>query len=305
MKKGLSLLLSGALVLSATFMFPQSVSAAGSSTIEAFGTFSNSGADVIDDNGASTQLIGETDIDVSVRTSGGDQLVYSVGISWGDMKFVYDFGKTWDPSTHSYINGESGTVEGGWVVTGYVDGTNNKISIQNHSNYPISAKFSYVPEEGSNGAGSTKFNANALNTDSVAGVFMDDNDELAAGLDLSPNSNGVPDPSLTGYGVVQDHDNTPGNVSWTSPVVQLEMSWAGLQAGDKVYTLNNTGVTVGDTNTDWKDDMYFALCGKPDANVRLGSADPANFDTVGKIHIELKPIQGLSPQFVANPPQTP
>lgn len=293
MKKGLSLLLSGALVLSAAFIFPQSVSAAGSSTIEAFGTFSNSGADVLDDNGASTQLIGETDIDVSVRTSGGDQLVYSVGISWGDMKFVYDFGKTWDPTTHSYINGESGTVEGGWVVTGYVNEINNKISIQNHSNYPISAKFSYVPEEGSNGAGSTKFNVNALNTDSVAGVFMDDNEDLKDGLDLT---SGIP--SLSGYGVVQDHDNTPGNVSWTSPVVQLEMSWAGLQAGDKVYTLNNTGVTVGDTNTNWKKDMYFALCGKPDANVRLGSADPASFDTVGKIHIELKPVQGLNAQSV-------
>lgn len=293
MKKGLSLLLSGALVLGVTFIFPQSVSAAGSSTIEAFGTFSNSGADVLDDNGASTQLIGETDIDVSVRTSGGDQLVYSVGISWGDMKFVYDFGKTWDPTTHSYINGESGTVEGGWVVTGYVNEINNKISIQNHSNYPISAKFSYVPEEGSNGAGSTKFNVNALNTDSVAGVFMDDNEDLKDGLDLT---SGIP--SLSGYGVVQDHDNTPGNVSWTSPVVQLEMSWAGLQAGDKVYTLNNTGVTVGDTNTNWKKDMYFALCGKPDANVRLGSADPASFDTVGKIHIELKPVQGLNAQSV-------
>lgn len=64
--------------------------------------------------------------------------VYSVDISWSGLDFTYNGPSkgTWDPSTHVYEN----PVPGSWAEG------NGTITITNHSNSVITAKFDYTPE---------------------------------------------------------------------------------------------------------------------------------------------------------------
>lgn len=55
-----------------------------------------------------------------------DEIVYSVDIEWGNMEFVYIKGG-WDPEKHEFS-------EGSWNG---MDGQNNKISVTNRSNRPV------------------------------------------------------------------------------------------------------------------------------------------------------------------------
>ena len=54
------------------------------------------------------------------------------------MNFEYNYGSVWDPATHSYSSGEK---EGSWK-TSCLNGTNNKISVENNSNYPVTVDLS-------------------------------------------------------------------------------------------------------------------------------------------------------------------
>ena len=79
------------------------------------------------------------DIDVTgtysdTHTSG---TVYSVDISWGEMKFTYSIAgtATWQPDSHTYnTSGENA----GWVATG------NTITTVNHSNKAVNVAFAFV-----------------------------------------------------------------------------------------------------------------------------------------------------------------
>lgn len=142
---------------------------------------------------------GAQDIDVIGETVGvsGHDIVYSIKIEWGAMKFVFDYGGKWNPETHEYDKGtESGEVEPGWVED-YVDGDatdtdadgrdiyNNSITIINDSNYPIDAKLTFALKS------STVFNA-STDAHKVTGVFGTDKDTLwsnfASDLDCSPSA---------------------------------------------------------------------------------------------------------------------
>lgn len=78
------------------------------------------------------------DIDVTgtysdTHTSG---TVYSVDISWGEMKFTYSIAgtATWQPDSHTYnTSGENA----GWVATG------NTITTVNHSNKAVNVAFAF------------------------------------------------------------------------------------------------------------------------------------------------------------------
>ena len=144
-------------------------------------------------------LGGNQDIDVTGKTVGtsGQDIVYSIKVEWGDMKFVFDYGGKWNPDTHQYDVGvESGEVEPGWVEQ-YVNGDaigaddqgrdiyNNSITVINDSNYPVDATLSFSLKS------STIFNASS-DTHKVNGVFGDDKDDLwtnfASDLEVSPSS---------------------------------------------------------------------------------------------------------------------
>lgn len=70
--------------------------------------------------------------------------VYSVEITWGEMEFTYTAAAegTWDPTTHTYDNGEGG---GNWTANG------NTVKVTNHSNTDVTATLTYTAAEGFTG----------------------------------------------------------------------------------------------------------------------------------------------------------
>lgn len=73
------------------------------------------------------------------------EAVYSYTYAFGSMRFNYKAAGTnkgtWDPKTHSYLEGTGGgTTEGGWTME---DANANKISVTNHSNAPVKVQLSF------------------------------------------------------------------------------------------------------------------------------------------------------------------
>jgi hypothetical protein len=169
-------------------------------------------------------------IDVYVTTEGGSDIIYNVKITYGAMKFIYDYGSVWDPKTHTYTAGPSGKQSGGWVTSG-VNGTNNKITLTNNSNFPVQADFAYT-------ADSKKLPG------SVTGIFTDDNSKLTEAV-LAEGSSG----------------NTVSGMQTLRLV--LEMDTRKLSTTDSYYYIVSGGP--------FEDDVYFALSGKPDKGLTLNS----------------------------------
>jgi hypothetical protein len=137
--------------------------------------------------------------DVLGKIVGDGQTKISVDIKWGDMKFVYDTGgRTWDPSTHTYIGGsgvESWLVDNAAENSGianewYLERGNNRIVVTNHSNRAIDALFNYDMLTGAAfddlySAGiagdATAFNADGANRDAVVGGFYGSEESAKAG----------------------------------------------------------------------------------------------------------------------------
>ncbi len=201
-----------------------------------------------------------TDIGVSARTSGSNELQYYIDIEFGAMQFEYDYGSTWNPTTHSYVTGSSGRQGGGWVKTPYLNGSNNQITVTNNSNFPVEASFSFD----TSGSGVTPLNADPDAPHSVIGIFSDD--DLAFYND--------PDLLLEGrYGGNAENMRTAS--------VTLEMDHSTVGSGGFYYYKNSaTG-----SNIAWE---FFALSGIPD------TGGPTWFQKVGTINVLISPSQGVT-----------
>lgn len=184
-------------------------------------------------NGATDEALNSAKIDVSVTTEGGSDIIYNVNITFGSMTFVYDYGSVWDPNDHKYLAGSSGKQSGGWVINN--NGTDNKITLTNNSNFPVQADFAYT-------ADGEKLNSSTT-TGSVTGIFTNNKDTLTEAV-LAEGLNG----------------STVKNMQTLQLV--LEMDITNLKPGDSYYK-------YGDGPTE--DDVYFALSGKPDKGLSLNS----------------------------------
>lgn len=189
----------------------------------------------------------------------GFEIIYNVTVEFGAMEFEYDYGSTWNPTTHQYGTGSG--QQTGWVVTNRVEGVNapgaivnNGIRITNDSNFPVKAEFSYDDS-------GTPLNADKTASGSVVGIFADNNTTLAGLLDK-------------GYGVV--------STTYTNPdPVTLEMDHSRLGIGEFFYYKDSfNGASIAD--------KYFALSGKPDQN------GPNTLTAVGAITVTIKPETGVT-----------
>ena len=100
LKKMLAIALSGGV-----FFTSASTAVAASSPVTVTGdggTTYNTTTDRYDANTTDPNGLADTEFDVQAQVIGGSEIVYSVKIEWGNMKFVYDYGSAWNPSTHSY-----------------------------------------------------------------------------------------------------------------------------------------------------------------------------------------------------------
>lgn len=113
--------------------------------------------------------------------------VYSVDITWGSMEFTYQAsGGTWDPETHTYSEGSSGT----WTC----ENGANQITITNHSNVAIYCDLTYASSNDNQIQGT--LSPNALAVASAEGKSITDSDltqysDLTLSGSLSPEESGV------------------------------------------------------------------------------------------------------------------
>lgn len=204
-------------------------------------------ADFTTDDGFDGTATDNTDINVWAKVTDKGTIVYKVDLAWGAMKFEYTSGSgVWDPGTHTY-NGGAGQAE--WIETGYLDGTNNKLDITNHSNGGIDAglAFSFA---------GTSFNATTTSDNAVVGNFF------------ATNANAVTaSKTLTGT----HNAGAPSPVTNSINKVQL-------------LTADNSGSAAAGTET--KAQAYFAFSGTPDEGK---GAELDNFKKVGVITVTIAP----------------
>ena len=230
-------------------------------------------------NSANNQVNGLTDddlengsasVDVQARVSGGAEIVYSLSIEFGTMEFEYDYGSTWQPSTHTYATGTSGSQAGGWVL-GNVDGTNNKIHVRNDSNFPMDISFAYSPD--------TTMNDDPAAAGSVTGIFNTTNATLRNADLLAKGKTLVSSPLETGK-------------------LTLEMNLEALRtttAGTTyTYYYKTSDEKANNASAPkYEGDMFFALSGKPDAAKRSDTT-LANNTKIGSITVNVAPCTGAT-----------
>jgi hypothetical protein len=234
--------------------------AGGSQTIEGYADPSKP-TTVVDDSGNKINNFSTANIDVQSSILGSsEKIIYSISIGYGDMKFAYDFGQTWDPVNHRYLDNGSNSTEGGWVVYNHVDGSNNAITVKNDSNYPVSVTLSFDLNQGAS-AGSV-FNSDYNGSNAVIGIFSDSNNTLSQNVNTA---------NYNGYGAT-------ATSSLTTTSFNLDMDYSNLGNDDVDYGVLGTGI--------YSKTVYFTLCGTPDATASLS----AEYESIGTIKIVIKPV---------------
>lgn len=242
---------------------------AGTTKVEGFGEVTNQNGVVIGNgterNGELSENNGEVKITVKAQTSGGDEIKYDVDIAWGAMQFEYDYGSTWDTTTHSYTIGSSGKQQGGWVPSYLVQEgtgvTNNMIRVTNNSNFPMQAAFSY---EAATGAW------DAIRG-SVTGRFSTDANIFVTGAGASART-------------TEAVDN--GTAGSADGILHMEMDASSLASGDFYYYKSNSAAAEG--GTAYTQDIFFTLAGKP------SKGGPTTLEDIGTITVTITPEQSVT-----------
>lgn len=105
------------------------------------------------------------DVYVTYQAGASSPTIYSVDIVWQSMEFTYTAASegTWDPETHAYTNKQNAS----WSFA------NNRITVTNHSNAEVKAKFTYT---------------SATNFRAVNGAFVDVHKNAIDNATLTLNS---------------------------------------------------------------------------------------------------------------------
>jgi len=202
------------------------------------GALNNAGADA-DITG------GELKLDVQAKINEEDaNIIYNIDIAWGTLKFVYNrSSQVWNPVTHKYADGptagswlaDNGSIIGAAATEFYLDGTNNKITVTNHSNAGVDATFTYANN------GPNLFNA-AAGANNVVGGFYDSNGGAIGGAGVLTNPAGnTAFNTLNGIG-------TPSLITLPTGVKRNPAS-----------------------NTEIKKDVFFAFSGTPDSDKTIAA----------------------------------
>lgn len=86
--------------------------------------------------------------DVTVAI-GAPTTIYRVDVEWESTSFTFKFDGEWSPETHKYGTNGTGNFYAGTDMNNSKD--NAKITVTNHSNAGVKAKFVYTPETSTNG----------------------------------------------------------------------------------------------------------------------------------------------------------
>lgn len=210
------------------------------------------------------------DINVWAKVTDSSSKIYKVDLAWGAMKFEFDSGSgQWDTTTHTYTGG-SGAAK--WTES-YLDGTNNKVEVTNHSNSGINAAFAYAMT-------GTPFNDVDTSDNAVTGNFFKEINDAAVAATVLQNT-------------------FAGDTETANVLNKLTDSKISLATADKY---NSSTVTATDAANNHEagartDSVYFAFSGTPDSG-RGATLD--TFRKVGVITVTVTPnteLQYNQPQY--------
>ena len=209
----------------------------------------------------------KADIGVNAKILEYGDVVYKIDISWGEMKFEYkNKTKKWDPEKHEYVANDQVAVSGEWLVDNYIDGTNNKITVVNHSNARVDASFAYAHDVVN--TNESLFNSTPSDANAVRGHFFLNNEyaKTAAKVltDSATVSNGFSGALTLGH---QDALNADG--------------YGGTDDSEGAVA-----ITEGDEGS-CERYVYFTFNGTPDSN--LEGAVIADFTKAGTITVTITP----------------
>lgn len=215
-----------------------------------------------DDDATAAENDSETNISIWAKVVEHGDYVYKVDISWGAMKFEFNnqAGK-WNTEQHIYEAVEGG-VGAEWTEDGYIDGTNNKITVVNHSNWAVDTNFTYNHE-------GTAFNKDSNSANAVRGHFFLENDAAKVAAKVLTDSARV-DNALTEV-LTLGHQDASNAVKY-----------GGSVNGEDVVqvTTNEEGSC--------ERDVFFTFNGTPDSN-DLDEAIKTDFTKVGVITVTISP----------------
>ena len=194
--------------------------------------------------------INGADINVWGKVEENTSHIYKVDIGWGAMKFEFNrSGVEWNVDTHQYEETDGVTAK--WTPE-YIDGTNNKITVTNHSNDGVKAKFTYdMPQE-------NLFNADSTTVNAVKGNFYTTNAE-----------------ALNGALTLTATTNIKGTLSEDTLALPTAAMIAG--AGEEGADLEAGARSA---------EAFFAFCGTPDVDTEGKLSD---FKKVGVINVQITP----------------
>ena len=164
-------------------------------------------ADVTTENVSAVPSSKTIDVKGSYSDKHTSGTVYSVDISWGSMSFTYSISGalSWNPNTHQYDDKETKV----WVLNNNgIAGTDDAITVKNHSNAPINAELSF------NSTVSSVTGGTFTSTSVTGGVFENNTFKLNSA-----------------EGTTRDDDNaandtTPAGTSTFLPVGTLDNSYS-------------------------------------------------------------------------------
>ena len=223
-----------------------------------------------DDNTAVDGTDTQTDISIWAKVVEHGDIVYKVDISWGAMKFEFNnqAGK-WNTDSHTYEAVNNVSAE--WTVDEYIDATNNKITVVNHSNWAVDTTFSYAHD-------GAAFNEDQDGDDAVRGHFFLSNEAAKAAAKVLENSETVSD--ALEEALTLGHQDATHKAMYGGTISGTDMSLIGDDAIVSAVARNTNGSCTRD--------VYFTFNGTPDI-AHMSAALKTDFTKVGVITVTIEP----------------
>lgn len=226
-----------------------------------------------DDNTAADGTDTQTDISIWAKVVEHGDIVYKVDISWGAMKFEFNnqAGK-WDTTQHKYVV-EENQAGAEWTVKDYIDSTNNKITVVNHSNWAVDTTFTYAHDGAAFNNDTNKDGENAVR----GHFFLDNGKAVDASKKLTDSAN-VQDALITA--LTLGHQDATHKAMYGGTEEGRDLSLSGEAAIVSAVGRNEENSCTRD--------VYFTFNGTPDIEI-LNENIRTNFTKVGVITVTIEP----------------
>lgn len=224
------------------------------------------------------------DIGVWAKVNVTGSIVYKIDINWGDMKFEYrNTDQVWNPATHLY---ETSNATAGWVIDGYVNGTNNEVTVWNHSNASVDVAYYYEHTLVNEGADSL-FNDGWTNLETLRGTGSLTADQTTASNKLVRGHLSLTNDEAIAF-TQYDTSSLTKSITGAEDILIEEKAWTAPSATTNKQNLPicPVGASV-EAGTVPSTSAYFTFNGVPDYT---SGATLSDFTRVGTLSVLVAPV---------------